>query len=54
LAFNFKEFRYKVIPYLAEYYFYERNFKKVKELFSQLDLSLDVKVSFLKQFWSMQ
>jgi hypothetical protein len=54
LAFNFKEFRYKVIPYLAECYFYERNFKKVKELFSQLDLSLDVKVSFLKQFWSMQ
>jgi tetratricopeptide (TPR) repeat protein len=54
LAFNFKEFRYKVIPYLAECYFYERNFKKVKELFSQLDLSLDVKVNFLKQFWSMQ
>jgi tetratricopeptide (TPR) repeat protein len=54
LAFNFKEFRYKVIPYLAECYFYERNFKKVKNLFSQLDLSLDVKVSFLKQFWSMQ
>jgi hypothetical protein len=26
----------------------------VKELFSQLDLSLDVKVNFLKQFWSMQ
>jgi len=54
LAFNFKEFRYKVIPYLAECYFYERNFKKVKELFSQLDLSLDVKVNFMKQFWSMQ
>jgi tetratricopeptide (TPR) repeat protein len=54
LAFNFKEFGYKVIPYLAECYFYERNFKKVKELFSQLDLSLDVKVSFLKHFWSMQ
>jgi tetratricopeptide (TPR) repeat protein len=54
LAFNFKEFGYKIIPYLAECYFYERNFKKVKELFSQLDLSLDVKVNFLKQFWSMQ
>jgi tetratricopeptide (TPR) repeat protein len=54
LAFNFKEFGYKVIPYLAECYFYERNFKKVKELFSQLDLSLDIKVNFLKQFWSMQ
>jgi tetratricopeptide (TPR) repeat protein len=54
LAFNFKEFGYKIIPYLAECYFYERNFKKVKELFSQLDLSLDVKINFLKQFWSMQ
>ncbi|ACD66172.1 MAG TPA: tetratricopeptide repeat protein [Sulfurihydrogenibium sp.] len=54
LAFNFKEFKYKVIPYLAECYFYEKDFKKVKELFSQLDLSLDVKVSFMKQFWSIQ
>ena len=54
LAFNFKEFKYKVILYLAECYFYERNFKKVKELFSQLDLSLDVEVNFLKQFWSIQ
>jgi len=54
LAFNFKESKYKVIPYLAECYFYERNFKKVKELFSQLGLSLDVRVNFLKQFWSIQ
>jgi hypothetical protein len=54
LAFNFKGFRYKVVPYLAECYFYEKDFKKVKELFSQLDLSLDVKVSFMKQFWSIQ
>ncbi|WP_028950951.1 tetratricopeptide repeat protein [Sulfurihydrogenibium subterraneum] len=46
-----KNIKSKVIPYLAECYFYMRDYKSVKSILKELDLILDVRVKFVKDFW---
>lgn len=44
-------YKSKVIPYLAELYFYNKEFKKVKKLLSELEFALDNRIFFVKELW---
>lgn len=46
-----KNIKSKVIPYLAECYFYKKDYKTVKNILKELDLVLDLRVKFVKDFW---
>jgi tetratricopeptide (TPR) repeat protein len=50
-AYNYSPLRQKVIPYLAEYYFYKRDFTSVKNIMKNLDLTIDLRLQFIKDFW---
>lgn len=41
----------KVIPYLAECYFYEKKYDMVKRLFSELNTTPQIKIYFMKMLW---
>lgn len=44
-------YKFKAIPYLAEVYFYYKNFEKVKELLSELNFVADTRIAFIKELW---
>lgn len=44
-------YKAKVIPYLAELYFYNKDFKKVKQLLSELEFTLNNRLFFVKELW---
>ncbi|WP_456460144.1 hypothetical protein [Desulfurobacterium sp.] len=47
-----KLMKMKVVPYLAEIAFYEKDYKKVEELFSILESPLHPEIYFMKLFWT--
>ncbi|MGC9080762.1 tetratricopeptide repeat protein [Sulfurihydrogenibium sp.] len=50
-AYNDKALRQKVIPYLAECYFYKKDFSQVKNLMKEIDLTIDLRIKFIRDFW---
>ncbi len=50
-AYSYNPLKQKVIPYLAECYFYKRDFSSIKNIMKQLDLTIDLRVQFMKDFW---
>ncbi len=44
----------KVAPYLAECYFYEKKYDIVKKIFSDLDVTPQIKTYFMKILWSKE
>ncbi|WP_457569065.1 hypothetical protein [Desulfurobacterium sp.] len=47
-----KLMKMKVVPYLAEIAFYEKDYKTVEKLFSILEAPLHPEVCFMKLFWT--
>ncbi|WP_456397253.1 hypothetical protein [Desulfurobacterium sp.] len=47
-----KLMKMKVVPYLAEIAFYEKNYKTVEKLFSILETPLHPDIYFMKLFWT--
>ncbi len=45
-------YKNKVIPYLAELYFYKKEFSQIKATLSELKFTLDNRIHFVKELWS--